>query len=120
MNVVLSHSRRHSTFFLIILIKRSRKISARRFTGTKVLKSFIVVGFPADGIQNSFPMARRNGFMYDSFQKKKSRLGIFRHGRIYMFSLSLLFCGMVAVNRSYELSKTDKILEVKLVNSLML
>ena len=65
MNVVLSRNNLF-LFFFFITIKLSLKISAHRFTRITVGKTFIVVCFLADVIQNFVPMALQNGFTSNS------------------------------------------------------
>ena len=60
MNVDLSQT---TFFFFLVAIKRSLKISARSFKRIKVRKTFIVVCFLADVIQNFLPMALQDGFI---------------------------------------------------------
>ena len=64
MNLVLS--RNNLFLFFFITIKLSLKISAHRFTRITVGKTFIVVCFLADVIQNFLPMALQNGFTSNS------------------------------------------------------
>ena len=105
MNVDLSQT---TFFFFHVTIKRALKISARRFKRIKVLKTFIVVCFLADVIQNFLPMALQDGFISNSFNKKKKS--------VFFVTAKNTRRGcvrppVVHVNQPYE--KTDRIFEGK-------